>query len=252
MQHNMWEVYLQHLLNSPHILLIAAISFLFSLYFYRAFKNSFDVRRKAWLLYSHIFFLLFPLLASLFMWSCTMPFYQCTPKITVYAITGIATTGFLLSILILPYIYNWSSGTRKLQGHAAEFATEQSRILGIPTTAVYLADEARPYAYSLTHTRPSIYLSSGLCDILTKKELEAVLLHELYHVKNNTSLLKFSTRLLRYASPLAGFISSDEALAKEEHDADTFAIKKQSTARHLRSAKRKVQEWQAAARLIHA
>ena len=77
---------------------------------------------------------------------------------------------------------------------------------------------------------------------LSKKELESVILHEIYHVKNSSSLFKFSTFFIRL-SPLATFTSFIEDLNKEEKDADNFAIKFQNTSKYLNSSKLKIHKY---------
>ncbi len=48
----------------------------------------------------------------------------------------------------------------------------------------YLVKNKRPFAFCLGIRDPKIYVSTGLIAILTSKEIEAVLLHERYHLKN--------------------------------------------------------------------
>ena len=97
-----------------------------------------------------------------------------------------------------------------------------------------------PMAYSITNIKPSIFLSVGLCELLNKKEREAVLLHELYHIKNNSSFWKFSMSNMKMFSRLSSLSSIKTSLEREEKDADLFAINVSGTDRFLNSAKQKI------------
>jgi len=83
-----------------------------------------------------------------------------------------------------------------------------------------------------------VFVSVGMFDLFSKKELDAVLLHELYHVKARSSWSKFSAVFVKAFSPIAWFSSS--SVEKEERAADAFAVHLQKTSRHLKSAKQKL------------
>ncbi len=80
-------------------------------------------------------------------------------------------------------------------------------------------------------------------ELLNKLELEAVLLHEIGHIKNKSSWNNIATKILRRASPLAHFSLTESKLNKEEVLADEFVIQEQDTARYLFAAKKKVREY---------
>jgi len=52
----------------------------------------------------------------------------------------------------------------------------------------YLIESKKHFAFCLGIRNPRIYLSTGLVDILTTKELETVLHHERYHLNNRDTL----------------------------------------------------------------
>jgi Zn-dependent protease with chaperone function len=122
----------------------------------------------------------------------------------------------------------------------SNFVSKVSNDLSIIRPNVYIVDDAKPFAFS--YIKSSIFISLGLIELLSKKELESVILHEIYHVKNSSSLFKFSTFFIRL-SPLATFTSFIEDLNKEEKDADSFAAKFQKTSRYLNNAKLKINRY---------
>ena len=73
--------------------------------------------------------------------------------------------------------------------------------------------------------------------------MQAVLLHELYHIKNKSSIWKFSLNQIKRFSPLSYFSSIRKSINNEERDADLFAIKVQGTKRFLQSAKKKINQF---------
>ena len=80
--------------------------------------------------------------------------------------------------------------------------------------------------------------------LYSKKELEAVLLHEIGHIKHHSGWLKLSTYLQRLASPFSVFVDLNSALSRSEQEADSFAIKIQGTSRYLNRAKQRVNEFE--------
>lgn len=117
--------------------------------------------------------------------------------------------------------------------------------LGLPAPRCYALDTAKPLAFTAGN---AIHLSTGLTELLTPRQLEAVLAHELHHVQKRHSFLKLSTLLTRMVSPVAAFTPLLRILAREEQAADDYAAHVQGTGRHLLSAKRALSAYEAAAR----
>ena len=233
--------YLYGMLASPVNLRILIISLVLSVTFFILFKKIENIRTKILFLYAHIAFLFLPFITSVFLLNCTMPVFNCSTKVVILSISFGLLAATSLGFLILPYIYGWSNNSRAFTSkHIKEFLIKNCKDLKIKEPKVYTVEDAKPMAYSISNIKPAIFLSVGLCELLTKKEMEAVLLHELYHIKNNSSLWKFSMNLLGVLSPLSTFVTANSSLEKEENKADLFAIKLQSTNEHISSAKRKV------------
>lgn len=237
----MWKVYASHILNTPHMLAIFIGSFFLALLFYALFRKTTSVSRKATYLYLHIIFIFFPFISSALLWKCHMPVMACSPKMVIYLVSIGAGGTLLLSFVTLPYIYNWASNSKEIkEGAIKDFIGEQSQAMGIREPKVFAVEDIKPCAYSITNIQPSIFVTVGLCELLDKKEMEAVLLHELYHVKQKTSFWRFSINMLKIFSPLSSFITTDEAMDREEFDADQFAVSLQGTKKFLKSVKNKV------------
>ena len=98
-------------------------------------------------------------------------------------------------------------------------------------------------AFSFRNFRSAVFLSVGLFDILKWKEVQAVILHELAHIKQKSSSLKLSTFMLRVFSPLSVLLKFQHKNTEEEEKADLLAIRMQKTDKHIRSARRKLVEY---------
>lgn len=155
-------------------------------------------------------------------------------------------SAFIAAILIAPFIFikKYSKKSQEITNHhITDFITYYSNKMNLKNIRVYLIDAAKPIAFSFSLLKKKIFISVGMIDLLTKKELESVLLHELGHIKNNSSLSKFSNLFLRFLSPLSYFTSINESLNKEEINADHFCFDIQKTWKYLNSAKKKSNEF---------
>ena len=78
---------------------------------------------------------------------------------------------------------------KKLEGQDAwgllQMAAKYSRLSGIPCPAVYLAPSEKVFSFSLGHSWDlgAICLSQGVLDKLTPAEIEAVLAHQVCHIR---------------------------------------------------------------------
>lgn len=227
------------------IVILSVIVALVSLYF--IFRKDLSAGRKVVFIYLHVFALVFPFVFYAFFSGCSSFFSGCSkllPTIYMLLLTGLvsAVVGSLAAPLV--FIHTRSKSAREIsRGRAADFVRSESKMLGIKTPKIYLFDSAKPIAFSFSNIRPVIFISAGMLDLLERKESEAVLLHELMHIKSGTSLLRFSAFFLRLFSPLSMFASFRHELNAEELKADRFAVLRQGTKRHLGSAKDKVESY---------
>lgn len=141
----------------------------------------------------------------------------------------------------MPYLYPWATKSSEIKNNSLNNLLKKwTKHFRISQPTIYLLNESTPMAYSITNIKPAVFLSVGLLEILNKKELEAVLLHELYHIKNKSSIWKFSLNQIKMFSPLSSFSSIRKSIDNEEREADLFAMKIQGTNRFLSSAKNKI------------
>jgi hypothetical protein len=112
----------------------------------------------------------------------------------------IALSGFVISIIRLMVIYcvvnrRGVPASTQLQAlaerFAAQFGMRQPRLL------LYAADRPLAFVYGLR--RPTVVLSAWMVKYLDRRELEAVLAHELGHVVQRDYLLTLLTTMLRDA-----------------------------------------------------
>lgn len=243
-QLEMWKNYFYHILNHPMLISIFILSIILSIVFYLLFKRAGDLKRKVNFLAMHIALLFFPFIFSAIFWRCMVPMMNCSPMMfMIFApISGIITA--ILSFVLLPFIYRWSDKSYLIQnGFIRKFVEKHSTILKIKEPQVYSINDIKPAAYSITNLKPSIFVSAGLSESLTKKELEAVLLHELHHHKCKTYFWKFSGNILSLFTPVAAFAGISASLEKEEIEADNYAISVQKTSKYLISAKAKIENF---------
>lgn len=114
--------------------------------------------------------------------------------------------------------------------------------VGISSTTVRIVENAKPIAFSLGFFRKTIILSNGLVEEMNNQELEAILLHELAHIKKNHPIKLALGKIL---SDIFFFIPVMKELALKYHvhievQADESVIEIQTTNRFLKSALAKV------------
>jgi len=227
--------------TSPLHLNILIISWAFALVTFLYWRENPQAR---WL-YAHLFFLLVPLLDFAVAVPCTTPFFQglmtfCSlvyTRLFIFlipvALLGAIACGYYLAPLLYRRMYRAAPlHDKRLQKLAAQ--------AGVSGVRYFVLDTAKPIAFAI---RNDVHISVGMFDLLQRKEHEAVVLHELAHVKQHSSFEKFSTMLARVFSPLAHFASVSERVNAEERTADAFAAKMQGTSRHLVAAQRKVAQY---------
>lgn len=197
--------------------------------------------RVRWL-YAHLFFLLVPLLDFAIAVPCATPFLQglksfCTityTKLAIYLLPIALLGALLLGFVIAPALYKKMYRAKPLHNKRLEKLARDTNI----TAHFWLLDTAKPIAFSFGR---HVLVSVGMFELLTRKQQDAVVLHELGHVQRQSALNTFSTALARFFSPLAHFTSVHARISAEEHAADDFAVRAQGTARHVNAAKRAVE-----------
>ncbi|HLC32240.1 MAG TPA: M48 family metalloprotease [Candidatus Nanoarchaeia archaeon] len=192
---------------------------------------------KTALLYAHLGFALAPLFYFASSINCKLGLIQsllgfCTAIVAkgiLYILPLTMIGAFLLGIFVVPRFYLHQG--KELKSDSFSKLCKKTKI----AAKLYVLDKATPVAFAFAD---KIFVSVGMFESFSSKEIEAVLLHELYHVKQNSSWTKFSSGFVHAFSPFASFFSN--SVKQEERKADAFARKVQKMGKYLGSARKKV------------
>lgn len=226
---------------------LVGTSLVFAILMLLALRKTQSTKYRIGLIYAHLSFLFFPFTIFTTDFACGA---MCAPcggtDLLGLALLSLPTTlafSTVAGFVLIPTYYvltnqKYEISNREVKG----FIRKHSKRLSIKEPKIYGVNKSRPLAFSFRSHKSAIFLSIGLTEILSKKELQAVILHELAHIKEKSSALKLSNALMRVFSPfsrLAGFHDT----GKEEHNADALVVKEQKTDKHLQSAKAKIKEF---------
>ncbi len=206
-------------------------------------KKNQSVRQKLIWMYGHLFALLFPFVWFLFYEGCEQLLSGCRGFLKAGAL--VLLTAVLSGVgvsLLSPFLFlrNYIQSSRLFpQTHLARFARKKAAHLKLRLPKVYFVDSEKPLAFSWYYRNQAIFVSIGLVSLLTRKEAEAVVLHELYHLKSRSSIYKWSAQLVYLLSPVSKLACFHKELSGEERQADRFAVALQKTSKYLVNAKRK-------------
>jgi len=220
--------------TDPAKMLLVVVSLLFGVTAILLWKKY----SKPWMLYAHLFFILSPLFYFALSINCSMSMVQgllswCTALLTkfiIYILPPLMAVSFIVGYLLIPMLYK-----KLARPFSLKMFKELCALTGI-RAELFLIDKAKPVAFTFGK---KVFITVGMFELLSRRELEAVLLHELHHVKARSSWSKFSTSFARTFSPIAWFSSS--SVEREERAADAFAVKVQNTGKYLKTAKSKVE-----------
>lgn len=210
-------------------------------------KTKMSTTLKISIIYAHLTALIFPFVLYSTHLGCGATCMSCYTNTLTLVSIALPTTIFLSTLaglFIIPSLYMFSN--RKLiikNKNILNFVEKKSKKMGIKSPKIYAIDSSRPIAFSFRSFISAIFMSIGIFDILNKKEIESVVLHELYHIKQNSSIIKFSNIIIRLFSPLALLANFNHDINKEEINADRFVIKEQKTSKYLKSAKKKINKY---------
>lgn len=226
--------------DGTNVTLIAAslLAALTLLLFSRNLALSTKVRSN--LMHAHLAFLLFPLIFFATTLSCQQA-GLCEVGITqtlLYVIPLSLVAALAFGLLVVPLLHR--SKSRPEQGRWQRFVDRQSQAVGLRRTPdVRIVDSGRLEAYSTGGVMPAIFLTIGMLEAMTERQMQAILLHELAHVREGSYALKPITRLLQavYPEPIVAPAAMTE---EEERKADSYAASVQKTDVHLQRAKRKL------------
>lgn len=211
-------------------------------------KFNLSTKLKISLIYAHLTALFFPFVLFTTNVACGSFCLSCYSNILEMAAISFPTTLVLATIsgfIMIPTFFIVSNKKMEIKNkEILKFVKSYSIKLQLKMPKIYAVNKAEPIAFSFRSFKSAIFLSVGLLDILNKREIEAILLHELAHIKAKSSALKFSSNILRLFSPLSLLARFSHDSNKEEIIADKFAIREQKTERYILSAKRKIGDYQ--------
>ena len=210
-------------------------------------KISLSTKSKIFLIYSHILSLFFPFIFLTTNAGCASVCAACYSNIYQLLALALPTTLVVTTVagfFVIPIVFVYTNRRTEVKsGKIFNFVKKSSKQLRIKQPRVYILNKSNPVAFSFRNFRSAVFLSVGLFDILKWKEAQAVILHELAHIKQKSSSLKLSTFMLRVFSPVSVLLKFHHKNTEEEEKADLLAIRMQKTDRHIRSARRKLVEY---------
>jgi Zn-dependent protease with chaperone function len=226
------------------------------LFLYLFFRRNRDPRARSWslglMMLSSIFLWLF-LGLSLALCSAFSAGYELHEEATLTAVFGRAllfalTAGVPLTILlrslsprvVLGKVKNLSLPSAEIR---KPFAVLRRR-MGVPNAALRLCKIDVPISFALDAKKPLVIVSENLLSLLKRDELEAVMAHELAHIKNSDTVLKAFVTAYRAALPHDPIIRLVEAAFHREREmvADETAVNITGKPLSLASALLKIYE----------
>jgi Zn-dependent protease with chaperone function len=210
---------------------------------YKVFFEKEIKKRLNWI-YIGIFSVLFPIFFIAFSMNCHMGVFGCAGSALFYSIPLSFVIALVVGYVLMPFIYLKIKKTHKLSsGNLSRLIKLQALKNNIRKPDLYLFESNEPEAFSYSFTKPIIMVSTRMLEILTNKEAEAVLLHELGHIQNGSSIYKFAAFFaasLPFFSRIVDKVLIEEG---EEELADDFAASTQGSCRYLNSARKKISDF---------
>lgn len=148
--------------------------------------------------------------------------------VAVFKLIAIALRTHQLKMNLSKNVYSDDTFSRTLHG------------LRLEDKALLISDP-KPFAFCLGIIQPKIYVSTGLFQIVTEKELEAILYHEQYHIKNHDALTMILGQVNKTLFPFLPILSDllQKYQIEREVHADEEAIIKSGNKLHLISVLKK-------------
>jgi len=163
---------------------------------------------------------------------------------------GLASVGYVLDVLVFYTIFLsvWITAKQLFLSHKAyqRITVYRHEQLTIEINQQYAAGKhhitvmchPEPIAFTMGFLKPKIILSTGLLQLLDKTELDAVILHELYHQKHGDPVKTFVLHLLAtvmWYLPIINCLMQKYKMIRELL-ADQYAVNEQGTPTHVGSA----------------
>ena len=108
-----------------------------------------------------------------------------------FIIPGVAISSYLLSYILSFYLVKFSYKPIAFENKTFQgFLFKLSKKLNIRLPGMYVFFSKEPKAFVVDGLKKAIFISDSLIEKLDEKYIKAVLLHELYHLKRGTGMIK--------------------------------------------------------------
>jgi Zn-dependent protease with chaperone function len=111
-------------------------------------------------------------------------------------------------------------------GEVTEFVEEMSKKLEIEPPPVKVIDDSNPFIYASGSTNHTLFMTSGLIDILDTEQLHSAIIHELAHIARMSNAAKwmiFILRILMFFNPIALLVFR-RIVQDDEHVCDDITV----------------------------
>jgi len=177
----------------------------------------------------------------------------CKVIATSFFSTGAHYVGFILTALVLVItsglflktLFSYIKTKIKLRNLLQKqifYLPKKLRIIlvknDIQKDSVIIVEDGNDYALTIDWFTPKIVISSHIIEKLSRKQIEAVVLHEFYHLKNKHPLLLIVSEILSSSLSLLPILNEITAKMRTvlEKEADRYVFRQQNTTRYLNLA----------------
>ncbi len=131
--------------------------------------------------------------------------------LALFALMAVGSGAMFLFQTVLPVWRQYSTGKRQRVADPEQFPKLRNALLSLPRRLsplprIVVLDQRQPAAYVCGLRRLSVFLSTGLIEMLDEEELAAVLAHEISHIRKGDMCLSWVIFLLRglmFYNPIA-------------------------------------------------
>ena len=165
-------------------------------------------------------------------------------RAVLVAIAGGLPLAIILRQLSPRMMLRKAKGLHSPKHGIAESFAKLGQQMGVPAPQMQLSDSKVPISFAVHTKRPTVVMSETLISLLKQDEIEAVMAHELAHIKNSDTTLKALVTAYKTALPFDPIIRLTEAAFHREREmvADETAAKATKKPLSLASALLKIYE----------